>query len=264
MQRFASLTAAFATFGLVGAASAADMPVKAPMLNAPMVAPVYNWTGCYIGANAGWIGGTDRIQNRPSDNPPAFTQAEIDGATKNLTLNGSGFTGGGQVGCNWQGAASPLVLGVEADFNGSSLNRSTSNIYPADTFIARTETNTAKLTWFSTVRGRVGYAADHWLIYATGGLAVGHINSSFNWVSTPGGVTFYSGSDSQTRTGWTAGGGLEYAITNNWSAKLEYLYLDFGTFTFVSPNQLGAVAAWKTDVHARDHVVRVGLNYKFY
>jgi len=258
MKHSVALTAAIATLGLVGAASAADMPTKAPIVRAPMAA-VYNWTGCYIGANAGWIGGADKFTNYPGG-----TGVPATAVANSVTSHESGFTGGGQVGCNWQGAASPFVYGIEADFNGSSLKESASVDLPFafGGFIARTETNTERLTWFSTLRGRAGYAMDRWLVYATGGLAVAHINSSFTWVDTGVPLLRYAGSDSRTRVGYTVGAGVEYAFNNNWSAKVEYLYLDFGTFTFVSPNQLGATIFWNTDVHARDHVVRVGLNYK--
>jgi outer membrane immunogenic protein len=108
---------------------------------------------------------------------------------------------------------------------------------------------------------------DRWLVYATGGLAIANFNSSFNWVETnpaPGAVV-YSGSNSTTRTGWAVGGGVEYAFAQNWSAKFEMLYLDFGTYTVVAPLQTAPpTVVWHSDVHARDTVARVGLNYKFY
>jgi outer membrane immunogenic protein len=102
---------------------------------------------------------------------------------------------------------------------------------------------------------------DRWLVYATGGLAVAHINSSLNLQYATGS---YNGSDSRTRAGYTVGGGVEYSFAQNWSAKLEYLYLDFGTYTFISPNSNDPLADWATSVRAREHVVRVGLNYKIY
>ena len=191
-----------------------------------------------------------------------LTPAQVASDTHSVTPNGSGFTGGVQVGCNWQGAGSPLVLGVEADFNGSSLKESATvafAINPVSGFTAHTENNTKDVTCFSTFRGRLGYAADRWLVYATGGLAVAHINSSLNLLFLGGS---YIGSDSRTRTGYTVGGGLEYAFTNKWSAKFEYLYLDFGTYTFSSPNTAIPIA-WATDVRASEHIARLGLNYKF-
>jgi len=110
----------------------------------------------------------------------------------------------------------------------------------------------------------LGFAADRALFFLTGGLAVAHINSSLTYALAGAATPLYLGSDSRTRTGYTVGGGFEYAFTNNLSAKLEYLYLDFGTYTFDSAIIIALPAiAWATDVRAREHVVRVGLNYKF-
>jgi outer membrane immunogenic protein len=252
----------------VAPALAADLPART-YTKAPAVVPVaaYNWTGCYVGGNVGWIGGNDQSTNYPGPTIAAtipLTPAQVAAITNSSTASGSGVTGGAQIGCNWQ-AASHFVVGVEADFNGSSLKESTTASYPSNAtagFTAHSENNNNSLTWYSTVRGRVGYAADRWFFYATGGLAVAHINSSLNlnFIPPPNG---YFGSDSVTRTGYAVGAGLEYAINNNWSAKIEYLYLDFGTLTFASPLNTDSTLAWATNVHARDNIVRVGLNYHF-
>ncbi len=253
-------------------ALAADVPVKAPAYKAPPPIVVHDWTGCYVGGNAGWIGGGDRLSNYPGPTAAAFfpmTSAQVAASTNSVTPNGSGLTGGVQVGCNWQGAGSPLVLGVEADFSGSGLRESTTVAYPirdiggGTTQSAHTEANTKDVTWFSTYRGRLGFAADRALFFLTGGLAVAHINSSLAYTLAGAAAPLYLGSDSRTRTGYTVGGGFEYAFTNNLSAKLEYLYLDFGTYTFDSAIIIALPAiAWATDVRAREHIVRVGLNYK--
>jgi outer membrane immunogenic protein len=262
------LIAGAALAALIGIpAHAADVPVKAPAYKASPAAAAFNWTGCYIGGNVGWIGGNDQSTNYPGPTVAAFvplTPAQVAADTHSISTNGSGVTGGAQIGCNLQ-AASPFVVGVEADFNGSSQKGSVTATYPIDPisgFTAHSENNNNSLTWYSTFRGRFGYAADRWFVYATGGLAVAHINSSLNlnFVPPPGG---YFGSGSVTRTGYAVGGGLEYAINNNWSAKIEYLYLDFGTFTFASPLSNSIPIAWATNVHARDNIVRVGLNYRF-
>jgi outer membrane immunogenic protein len=196
-----------------------------------------------------------------------LTPAEIEASRNRYTPRGSGFTGGAQVGCNWQRAGSPFVLGVEADFNGASLKESASAAYP-DRFLsanaiylAHTEFVTKHVDWFSTYRLRLGYAADRWLVYVTGGLAVARIESS-NTIAALG-VPFFAGSDSRTRIGGTVGGGLAYAFSNNWSAKVEYLYLDFGTYTYLSPIVVPPISFYATDVHAREQIVRVGLDYKF-
>jgi outer membrane immunogenic protein len=242
---------------------AADTPIKAPA-----VVTVYNWSGCYVGGNAGSIGGDDRFTNYPGPGAVAangLTPADVAALTTNHTPHESGFAGGAQAGCNWQPARSPFVLGIEFDFNGSSLRETTSTSYPLSAlFAARTETNTKDLTWFSTFRGRAGYAMNRWLVYATGGLAVAQINTSFDMVGPP--LAFhYQSADSRTRVGYTVGAGLEYAFADRWSAKLEYLFLDFGTYTVLASliNAPLLPDNWATDVRAREHIVRAGLNYKF-
>jgi outer membrane immunogenic protein len=136
---------------------------------------------------------------------------------------------------------------------------------------------TKDLRWFSTVRGRLGVSFDRLLIYGTGGLAVGRLKSSTS-VSfgtdqffLPG-FTFV-GSDTLTRIGWAAGVGAEWAITDNWSVKAEYLHLDFGSFSYLSPctNAVctafqplgGPQFAWQTDIRARENIVRFGASYRF-
>jgi len=151
----------------------------------------------------------------------------------------NGFVGGGQIGYNWQGA-SPLVLGIEADFQGTGQSRT-------DTVGAFSLEQ--KLPWFGTVRGRIGYAFDRVMLYATGGLAYGDYKLT---VSGPGG----SASDDATKTGWTVGGGVEWMFAPQWSTKLEYLYIDTGDrdVTLFGVPFTG---------RAKDNIVRVGLNYHF-
>jgi outer membrane immunogenic protein len=200
----------------VGAAAAADLPRRAP---APMYspAPVFSWNGFYIGANAGW------------------GWANTDSGASDM----NGFVGGGQIGYNWQGA-SPLVLGIEADFQGTAQKRT-------DTMGAFSVEQ--QLPWFGTVRGRIGYAFDRVMLYGTGGLAYGNYKLS---VSGPGGTI----SDDATKAGWTLGGGVEWMFAPQWSTKLEYLYIDTG-------DQNVTLFGTTFTGRARDNIVRVGLNYHF-
>ena|SRR6185437_1533573 len=239
MRRLA--IALLASTALVGSAAAADIRAARPVYKAPMLAPVsvYNWTGFYIGGNVGYSWGQQ-------DN-------SIDGASIGGT-NLNGIIGGGQVGYNWQ--INQIVFGLEADFQGSGQKGDGSftgapGIIPATTF-----TYTDKLDWFGTVRGRVGYAFDRWLPYVTGGWAYGHGTIGG---AAAGGITG-SGNVSNDYSGWALGGGLEYAFLNNWSAKLEYLHLDFGNGPSVT---LAPSAAVLSGGKLRDDIVRVGLNYKF-
>lgn len=231
-------------------ASAADLPVKAPIYKAPFIAPPYNWTGLYIGVN---VGGSWGSQDNTLVN--AATGATVLSNSDHL----DGVIGGGQIGYNWQ--INQWVLGIEADFQGSGQKGDGSFFIaaPNTTIAVLPSTSTAysdKLNWFGTVRGRIGYAFDRWLPYFTGGWAYGHGEISG---TTTSGATATSFSASQDYSGWTIGGGIEWAFANNWSAKLEYLYIDFGDGPTVPVSTTLNIDSGKMT----DNVVRVGLNYKF-
>jgi outer membrane immunogenic protein len=265
-------------------AMAADLPVKAP----PMVAPVWNWTGFYIGANGGYSWGRANTSILPLTGSPFPT---VPFAAFHQSVDGG--LGGGQAGYNWQVDPKWLV-GVEADIQGtgerSSTGLTTSTgrygsdaigvpVGPGPDFNAITTlaTNLSyNLQWFATFRGRVGFlATPQTLLYGTGGLAVGEFSYSASSSTlsvavfgpglagtTPTGVAFAlpvgpAASSSDTRVGWTLGGGIEHKFTPNWSGKLEYLYMDFGTKTYF------AGTGSQADVSFRDQVLRAGINYEF-
>ncbi len=203
------LIATTALTALASAAFAADIPARS-YSKAPAMLPVYNWTGFYLGANLGgaW--------------------------TNDLTgTSTAGFIGGGQIGYNWQPLGSPLVIGIEADFQGSS---------QSETVTVAGVTANAKLPWFGTVRGRLGYAFDRVMIYGTGGFAFQHLEAS----ATIPGLTV-TGSD--TGVGYAVGGGLEWAFMDRWSAKFEYLYI----------NTDAGIFGGRVD----NNVARAGVNYRF-
>lgn len=218
--RLAILTGA-TLFGAVGAL-AADLPARKPAPTYVPTAPLFTWTGLYVGANIG----------------AGFTQdGGLTGSNSTWlwSNNGSsaGIIGGGQIGFNYQ-IAPMFVVGLETDFQATSLGSNNSGWFNMN----------SKLPWFGTVRGRVGLAlADsRFLVYGTGGLAYGQVKN--DWFGA-----------SATNTGWTAGGGVEYAFTPNWSAKAEYLY------TSLTPQNNWNL--FSTNSRARFHTVRVGVNYRF-
>jgi outer membrane immunogenic protein len=273
-------------------ASAADMPVKAPA--AP--APAFSWTGCYGGVNGGWIGSRNRYALSPAGNyvnapggtaPPNAAgsgdfPATIASLAHGYSSDDSSGLAGVQIGCNRQYGS--VVLGVEADWQWTGLKTTADAGYaayadlgnPAFTVAPHSEHVSSSLQWFSTLRGRVGYAFDKVLVYGTGGLAIGRIKSETTVAFAPIGVsnTVYSGalhtfSDSTTKIGWTIGAGVEYAFLPNWSVKGEYLYVDFGSNSYLSPLVAAAAPfapgyAWATTAHEREHIARVGVSYKFY
>jgi len=245
------LFAAAASLLLAGAASAADMPArytKAPV--APVA--VYNWTGFYVGGNAGYTW---------SDTNVTYTNTGIVlpiGAAANQNLDG--FIGGGQVGYNWQ--SGKLVFGVEADAAWRNNRDST-------TFNAGIDavTFTTRHTWLATFRPRAGIAANNWLFYVTGGAAAEGLEHSYFETRTtvPGANRLISSSD--TRWGWTVGAGVEAGF-GQWSAGLEYLYVDFDRSTTLSagPAVLAGVVFGPSSARFDDsaqHVLRAKLNYHF-
>lgn len=247
MRRFHyAALAAVAVIGFASVASAADLPVKAPAYTPPP--PVWSWTGLYVGVNAG--GHIGRNPSTASD----ITTGSVIGT---FTMSPAGFAGGGQVGYNWQ-FASNWLLGVEGDIQGATGTDSicagtcnTSGFYFTDQ---------QKLKWFATARARLGYTNGDWLWYVTGGGAWGEIHNDYS-VFNP---TDFIASANFNLSGWVVGGGVETHLWGPWTAKLEYLYMDLGSFTDVGIDlaNSGDTFTMKSDV--REHIIRVGLNYKFY
>jgi outer membrane immunogenic protein len=212
--------------GSNGAALAADLSRPPPPVytKAPYFVPVYNWTGFYAGINGGWAWG--------SSNWSAFNSSSFD-------VNGGMF--GGQIGYNWQ--FGQFVFGLEGDGDWSELGGST-NVFACGATSCRTKND-----FLATARGRVGYAVDRWMPYVTAGLAIGDIRTT-----TAG----FAGID-QTNAGWTVGGGLEFALAGNWTAKAEYLYVDLGN----AACNVTCGFPVGNNVSLTTNVVRGGLNYRF-
>jgi outer membrane immunogenic protein len=225
--KFAALLLASLGLGAVQSAVAADLPARGPVYKAPPAPVAFSWTGCYIGGNVGglWLNGD-------------WTDAAGAGAGSQTA---SGVTAGGQVGCNYQ--TGPWVFGVEGMFNWADAS--------GDTSLAgiglHTDTN-----WLANATGRVGYAIDRNLLYVKGGGAwIDQSNTA-----TVGGVLVDAGDS--TRGGWTVGAGWEYAFAPNWSAKIEYNYMDFGSH---SPSFSSAATTFNVDQNA--HLALFGINYRF-
>jgi outer membrane immunogenic protein len=194
MRRFhCAALATVAVVGFASVASAADLPVKAPVYKAPVAAPAYSWTGFYIGVNAG--GGIGRNPSTASD----VTTGSVIGT---FTMSPAGFIGGGQIGYNWQFAPNWL-LGVEGDMQGATGNDSICS--GTCNTLGFYFTDEQKLKWFATARGRFGYTNGDWLWYVTGGGAWGEIHNDFR-VFNP---TDFNASANFNLSGWVVGGGVE-------------------------------------------------------
>jgi len=262
-----SLIAAISVAVFAQTASAADMPVKArPPVVAP--APAYSWTGCYVGVNAGGHWGNVSDPAVITNNTWFLGAGDLARAAAAFpnTLDPSGFAGGGQLGCNWQ--ISNFVIGAEADIAGLTGSASRNTSFPVAGGGASVVSDSAKDEWMSTVRARAGWAFDRVLLYATGGVAFAHWSFNHTYSATfdpSGAVTNIT--TSTTRTGWTVGGGLEYALTNNWTVRGEYLYADFGTvnnyLTHISPAFGNNTFTVLHPERLTENIARVGLNYKF-
>jgi outer membrane immunogenic protein len=235
------------------AAMAADLP-PVPAAVAPL-APAFSWSGFYLGVNIGYGGGQFSY-------PFAFTAIDGSGGFGGTaSVTSGGVLGGGQVGYNWA-FANNFLLGFETDFDGAAIRGKVQ--LDASGFSgpgALSVSAGSKIQTLGTVRGRAGYAFDRFLVYATGGFAYGQVSSEVN-ISAPdgGGLSI---SRTPMRTGWTVGGGFEYAITNNLTVKTEYLYVDLGNdaalFNGLILGQVNANVHQKTTAN----IVRAGLNYKF-
>jgi len=231
-----------------GSALAADMATKAPPIAAP--SPAYNWTGFYVGVN---LGGTW------ADNDSTYVGGTVGYpiAPHTVDLQSASVIGGGQIGANWQ--TGMFVLGAEADIDGRYLNASASGILTPTGSILDQVTQTEN--WIGTVRGRVGLAQGRALFYATGGLAYGDIEHTYTKTYPAAGLTF-GASDSAVGTGWTVGGGIEYAIWNNVTVGVEYLHVDLGTTT-LSVATTVAAAAGQATFSDRSDIVRLRVNWLF-
>jgi outer membrane immunogenic protein len=272
--------------GLFGANSALAADLPAPVYTkAPVyVDPGYNWTGFYLGGNLGYSWG------RSSDTSTFTNGAGTLLSTSVGRSNLDGIVGGGQAGYNWQ--MQSWVWGLEGDIQGTGERGSrdiscatgvctpstiTTTTRTAPGFFAAAPptvttttitpglaipaTLTQKIDWFGTVRARGGVlVTPRVLFYATGGLAYGQVNSS----ETISGSPF---SASETRVGYTVGGGIEGAIGGNWTAKLEYLFVDLGrtsgSFATTIPASGGGTLASNYSSHVTDNVLRFGVNYNF-
>jgi|SRR5579875_2711177 outer membrane immunogenic protein len=276
------LLASTGVLALGGTVLAAEPTPAAPPPPPPM------WTGFYIGLNAGYEWAANKSVDVTSVSttpgiPAAVGLAAL--ANGSVPVEDSGFIGGGQIGYNYQLFGSNWVAGIEADIDGlagahgGGSTASVGTFPPAILVPVNTALNATKsLDYLGTVRGRIGYLlTPTLLIYGTGGLAYGGVQSEIGIVQTV--PTFFgtftglgvSSSLSNTQVGWTAGGGVEWMFLPNWSAKVEYLYYDLGTVTATALLNAVAPVAPITGVYGavqdrtrfNGNIVRLGVDYHF-
>ena len=258
------LIAGIAFGALIAPAAAADMPLKAPPLAPP--APVYNWTGCYLGGSAGGVWKrSDSTSISIADGGSGAGAAAAAGAIPTAFNDGaSSWVAGGQLGCSYQ--RSIWVYGIETDISGTKLDASQTIATNVPPFFPVTSSVSQDMTWIGTTRGRLGMAWGNVLVYGTGGAAYANVNYAYTQSNTPLGPVAIAAADGATQFGWTAGGGLEVGF-GAWSVKGEYLFYDLGnhtlnavcgTCTGLSPTVFSA------HFHDSGSIARVGLNYRFF
>jgi outer membrane immunogenic protein len=271
MKFLLSNTAAAALIG--GSALAADLPARAP-------APAsYDWTGVYFGGHLGGAWQSASFQD-PSATQNITLCCDLIGslapgaATSNAT--GSGFLGGGQFGFNYQ--IGRLVVGSDFDFSGTSLTGNSVGVIPgATSSVANvTETFGIHTDWTATATSTIGIAKDRWMWYNKAGAAWAHDSYSLGLTGVnqgfgPAGSFGFQSTASGTRVGWTVGTGIQWAFADNWSAKIEYDYLDFGSkgvnFSGIIQNPGGGApitnaSTFNTNNSQYISEVKFGVNYK--
>jgi outer membrane immunogenic protein len=232
---------------------------------AAQAAPVaFNWTGFYVGGNVGYGWGTGKTDTTVTG---FLAPGGVIAHSDSLKLNG--IVGGAQIGYNWQ-VLPNWVYGLEADWqaSGEKASQSYSDAYANGLTAGTVATNfDAKISWFGTVRGRVGYAWDRLFFYGTGGLAYGQVKLAGTTMDSGVFIIFpYSGtapfSASKVNVGWTLGAGIEGALVNKWTWKAEYLYVDLGSLDI---SAAGPFAGETITQHARftSSIIRSGINYHF-
>jgi outer membrane immunogenic protein len=284
MKRISIGMAAAASM-LASGAFAADMAPKM-YTKAPVIpAVIYDWTGFYIGGNAGYswgrertdgnLTGTQSVSEFRTAGPTLVPGFPVVTTLATLPLTGranvNGFVGGGQAGYNWQRGT--WLFGLEGDIQGSD-ERGSGDVCTIAGCPAGSSILTAnyKLDWFGTARGRVGFLpTDRVLLYATGGLAYGHLSANAPLVPLSWG---------STRAGWTVGAGAEVALDPHWSVKIEYLYMDLGNIGGSGASATTVTNALDTpsrgfntvttttlasafNTRFTDNILRVGVNYRF-
>lgn len=240
------LLAGVAVCALVGSAAAADIGVQRVAVPAAILAPAFDWTGFYLGAHIGYGFGSTRHA--------ALNSVAFDGSNPGEAIRSSprGVLGGIHFGYNWQ--SGNWLAGVEAElgYSGVSGSRIGSN-FQGDVY------GSTRYGFTAFIGPRLGIVADRALFYVKGGLAVATIRNiaadldNSNTEMDPSSTSRVT----RTRAGWAIGGGVEYAFAPNWSARLEYLYSNFGSFT--SSDISGGLYSHTNDVHA----VKLGVSYLF-
>lgn len=261
---------------LIGAAATATvtaLAAAAPAMAQDVVASP--WNGWYIGGNIGSNWGDNSLHatasaptttvTPPIVIPPADVALINSGSSSS---NKTGFTGGIEGGYNWQSGS--WLLGIETEFVGLDVNERASNTYtstgpvvnPPGVATTYTLNQRARTNWMWTLRPRVGVVSGPWLFYATAGIATADIKVNLDFSDNRSATDAISSDSSSTKTGWTGGLGVGYAVSPQWSVKGEWLYADFGKISTSMTSPSGYVDL-TSQAHVRSNILRVGVDYRF-
>jgi outer membrane immunogenic protein len=232
MKKFLLATVALVALGATAPALAADLAARPYTKAPPMMAPIYNWTGFYIGGHVGGAFGNDN---------------NFGGLVVGNNNNDARFLGGVQAGADYQFAPN-WVLGIEGQYSWLG-NNNNGVLFPNGYLYTNDQRGIGSVT------GRVGYTWGPALLYVKGGYAFSDNRETLLLGAVPQAFAF----DHNHRDGYTVGAGLEYMFAQNWSAKAEYMYYDFGKTQFVTPVALAPFGSFRND----EHTLKVGINYRF-
>jgi outer membrane immunogenic protein len=245
---------------LLAAAATAALASAAPALAADDRPPL---TGFYVGVNLGGTWGSSDVHSTASSPNGTIGPADLaQFSSANFNSNAAGFTGGLEAGYNHQ--MGHLLLGLETDVGFMDINQHKSNTFQSMVLINPPATFTigqkVSADWIWTLRPRIGYVTGPWLIYGTVGLATTSAEVTTSYADSFGNTGSFRGNDSLT--GWTAGGGVGYAINPKWQVKAEWLYADFGSLRALA-SAPGGIFTATTTATVKTNLIRVGVDYKF-
>jgi outer membrane immunogenic protein len=275
MKKFLTIVAGTIALAISGPANAADLAAR-PYTKAPAAVAAYDWSGFYVGATAGGSWGS--FDPTTSTDGGSYFVGVGSTAAANAagaqSIKPSGFTGGLEAGYNFQFGSA--LLGIEADVEYMRLRgaASSSAVYPCCGSATLTISSSASTDWLATIRGRLGFVANDWLFFGTGGVAFTQLKGSFSASDNCGAVPICGGgfpngaepsvSLSNTRVGYVVGAGVEKAVAAHWTVKAEYLYTKFDSVSASGVFTNGTFSAvMNHSIDLKANIVRVGANYRF-
>jgi outer membrane immunogenic protein len=253
MKKILLVGAATCWLGIPGPSLAADMPIN--VTKAPVLPPVFSWTGCYLGGHVGGGWASKNVTDPVQLVQDSLSGAPVTTGVTTVSVSPTGVVVGGQFGCDYQFAPN-WVAGIEFAASGSTMKGSTSVALPLGV-PGEAALVTARTDFLGSGTVRLGYAADRWLLYVKGGAA--WAGDKYSIIGTFTGIPFdFEGLDQ--RLGWVVGGGVDWAFSGHWSVTLEYDYYQFGHHSVLMSDAVNVVSG-PVDFKQGVQIAKVGLNF---